>query len=127
MAFVGEAAAVAAGGAIGAVMRYGATALVTSWLPRGFPWGTLSVNVLGSLLMGMVFVLLVERGLPGSGGRLFFGVGLIGAFTTFSTFSLDAIALYEAGAGLRAGLYVLASVATCLLATLAGIIITRSF
>lgn len=127
MAFVGEAAAVATGGAIGAVMRYSVTALVTGWLPRGFPWGTLTVNVLGSLLMGVAFVLLVERAMPGSGWRLFFGVGVIGAFTTFSTFSLDAVALYEAGAGLRAALYVVASVTTCLLATLAGILITRSF
>lgn len=127
MAFVGEYLAVASGGAIGAALRYGATAAVHGVLPRAFPWGTLAVNVVGSLLIGVAFVLLVERSLPGSSPRLFFAVGVLGAFTTFSTFSLDTIALYEAGAGLQAAAYVLASVTTCLLATLTGILITRSF
>jgi CrcB protein len=127
MAFVGEYLAVAAGGAIGAVMRYGATVAAAHWLPRGFPWATLGVNVIGSLLMGAAFVLLVERGAATGVWRLFVTVGLLGAFTTFSTFSLDAIALYETGAGLRATVYIAASVVTCLLAALAGIFITRSF
>lgn len=127
MTFVGEYLAVAAGGAIGAMLRYGATAAVTHWLPRGFPWATLGVNVIGSLLMGVAFVLLVERGTVPAAWRLFLTVGLLGAFTTFSTFSLDALALYESGAGIRATLYIAVSVVTCLLATLAGIIITRSF
>jgi CrcB protein len=127
MAFLGEYLAVASGGAVGAMLRYGATATLDGVLPRAFPWGTLAVNVLGSLLMGVVFVLLVERSLPDSHLRLFFGVGLLGAFTTFSAFSLDTLALIETGASAQAAVYVLASVTACLLAALTGILITRSF
>jgi len=127
MAFFGEWTAVAAGGALGALMRHGATMAAAQWLPRGFPWGTLAVNVLGSLLMGVAFVLLVERGLVAPAWRVFFTVGLLGAFTTFSAFSMDALALFGTGATARAMLYILASVATCLAAALAGIIMARNF
>ncbi|MEX0430189.1 fluoride efflux transporter CrcB [Spiribacter insolitus] len=127
MALFGEWAAVAAGGALGALMRHGATMAAAQWLPRGFPWGTLIVNVLGSLLMGIAFVLLVERGLLAPAWRAFFTVGLLGAFTTFSAFSLDALALFGTGATARAVLYVLTSVITCLAAALAGIMLTRNF
>ena len=127
MAFFGEWVAVAAGGALGALMRHGATTAAAQWLPRGFPWGTLTVNVLGSLLIGVAFVLLVERGILAPAWRTFFTVGLLGAFTTFSAFSLDALALFGTGAAGRAVLYVLVSVVTCLAAALAGIMITRNF
>lgn len=127
MTLFGEWMAVAAGGALGALMRHGAMSAAAQWLPRGFPWGTLAVNVVGSLLMGIAFVLLVERGMLAPAWRAFFTVGLLGAFTTFSAFSLDALALYGTGAVARATLYVLTSVLTCLAAALAGIMITRSF
>jgi CrcB protein len=126
MAFFGEWAAVAAGGALGALMRHGTTLAVAQWLPRGLPWGTLAVNVLGSLMMGVAFVLLVERGLVAPAWRMFFTVGLLGAFTTFSAFSIDALTLFGTGATARAMLYIVASVATCLAACLAGIMLARN-
>ena len=80
---------------------------------------------LGSLLMGVLFVVLQSRGLP-EAWRLTLAVGLLGAFTTFSTFSLDTLALIEQGAVGRAVLYTLASVALCLGAAAVGIAVTRS-
>lgn len=80
---------VAAGGAIGATLRFAAS----TWIPRGgFPWATLAVNLLGSLLLGY----LLSAPL-GDGGRLFFAVGVLGAFTTLSTFSLETLDLLWAG------------------------------
>lgn len=117
--------AVAGGGAIGATMRYGAF-LWAERLPRGFPWGTLLVNVIGSVLIGIAFVLLVERGMLSPVWRSFITVGLLGAFTTFSAFSLDAVMLFNAGEVLRACFYILASVALCLMAAILAIMLTRS-
>lgn len=120
-----NAAAVAIGGALGALTRYWVSGVLYKQFGTAFPYGTLVVNVLGSLLMGVVFVLVQERGLP-EPWRLAVAVGLLGAFTTFSTFSLDALVLVEQGALVRAAVYVLASVMLCLLAAAAGILITRS-
>lgn len=117
--------AVAGGGAIGATMRYGAF-LWAERLPRGLPWGTLLVNVIGSVLIGIAFVLLVERGMLSPAWRSFVTVGLLGAFTTFSAFSLDAVMLFNAGEIIRAGLYILASVVLCLTAAMLAITLTRS-
>ncbi len=116
--------AVAVGGAAGALARYGLTTLVYRWLGTGFPYGTLCVNVLGSLLLGMVFVAAERRGL-GEPMRLALGVGLLGAFTTFSTFSMDTLVLLQQGQVVRAGLYVLVSVAVCLAAAGAGMMVMR--
>ncbi len=118
--------AVAVGGAAGAMMRHAATLGAARMLPGGFPWGTLLVNVTGSLLMGAVYVLLIERGLLPPVWRSFLAVGLLGAFTTFSAFSLDALALFEAGAPVRAAVYVVASVVVCILAAMAGIGLART-
>lgn len=79
---------VAAGGAIGALLRFAAS----TWIPRtGFPWATLLVNLVGSFLLGYLFL---GHGMD-HGPRLFFAVGLLGAFTTLSTFSVETVALLQ--------------------------------
>jgi len=118
--------AVAGGGAIGATARYGTFLWAERALPRGLPWGTLLVNIIGSLLIGIAFVLLVERGFLSPAWRQFFTVGLLGAFTTFSAFSLDAVMLFNAGEAVRAFAYVLTSVMVCILAAMLAIFLTRS-
>ena len=117
--------AIAGGGALGAVLRYGVSNSVYRLLGRDFPYGTLAVNILGSLLMGFLFVLFVERMMVSAEWRLGLLVGLLGAFTTFSTFSLEALALFDAGAPLKALLNIMASVVLCLVATWLGMIFGR--
>ena len=118
--------AVAAGGAIGAVLRFALVRWATHSLP-GFPWGTLAVNVLGSLAMGLLAVALMER-FPGSWGRLapFLMTGVLGGFTTFSAFSLDALFLIERGRLLAAVGYVAGSMGLAILALWAGLAIGRA-
>ena len=94
---------VAAGGAVGSVLRFGATLLAIRHLGFGFPWGTLAVNVTGSLAIGIVAALGVD-----GPWRLFLIPGLLGGFTTFSAFSLEAVLLWQRGWWLAA-LYVAAS------------------
>lgn len=121
--------AIALGGAFGAVFRALMINGVIRALPAHglvFPWGTLLVNVLGSALMGVVFVLAVERGALTETQRAFVMVGLLGAFTTFSTFSMDAISLIQQNALWQAGSYLLASVFICLLGTWLGMALTRA-
>lgn len=115
---------VALGGAIGATARYLTGAAAMRVMGPGFPWGTLTVNVVGSFLMGALVVLLAER----LDNRLahFFMTGLLGGFTTFSAFSLDALVLYERGAVGTAALYVLTSVLLSLLAIGLGLLLSRS-
>jgi CrcB protein len=118
---------VAAGGAVGAVLRYLATTFMHGWLGRGFPWGTLSVNVVGSLLMGVCFVWLSEHGSAqrAADARLWLMTGVLGGFTTYSAFSLETLALLEAGLPYRALYNVAASVAGCLAAVAAGMWLAR--
>ena len=94
--------AIALGGSIGAVMRYLASTGLYSLVGRAFPYGTLLVNVLGSLLMGFLFVLLVERLAVSVEWRAVVLIGMLGAFTTFSTFSMETLALLEEGEGIKA-------------------------
>lgn len=117
--------AIAAGGAIGALLRYWVSIGVHAMVGRQFPYGTLTVNVLGSLLMGLLFVLLVERMDVGSIWRAALLVGLLGAFTTFSTFSIETINLVEEGAYTRALLNVMLSVVLCIAAAWVGVKIGR--
>ncbi|NBC49880.1 MAG: fluoride efflux transporter CrcB [Gammaproteobacteria bacterium] len=117
--------AIAGGGALGAVARFGLSNGVYRWLGRDFPWGTLTVNALGSFMMGLLFVLLLERGPLAPELRAAVIVGFLGAFTTFSTFSLETLVLVEQGEPLRALLNILASVLICLLACWGGIVIAR--
>jgi crcB protein len=122
---VNQVLAIAAGGAIGAVMRFGVSSAVYTWLGRGFPWGTLAVNLLGSLAMGFLSVFMLERLALGSEWRAFVLVGLLGAFTTFSTFSIETLNLMQEALYGRALLNVLASVTACVAAAFAGVILAR--
>lgn len=117
--------AIAIGGAIGALLRFFMSNGVYKMLGRDFPYGTLAVNVFGSLLIGVLFILLIEKMAVAAEWRVGLLVGLIGAFTTFSTFSLETFSLLENGAFLRAGLNVFLSVVLCLAATWLGISIGR--
>jgi CrcB protein len=116
---------IASGGAVGAVMRYGASLGVYSMLGRGFPYGTLFVNVLGSLLMGFLSIVMLERFNVGPEWRAAILVGLLGSFTTFSTFSIETLNLLEQGDFTRAILNMLLSVSVCLIAVWFGIILGR--
>jgi CrcB protein len=106
---VGTAIAVGLGGAVGALLRYGLVSLVHARTTSPFPWGTLAVNLLGAFLLGVVYAALDRGHLPQE-LQAHLAVGLLGSFTTFSTFSLDALRLLESGAWLRAGAYLLGSV-----------------
>ncbi|MAU44857.1 MAG: fluoride efflux transporter CrcB [Yangia sp.] len=115
---------VALGGALGASARYLTGVAMTSLMGRGFPWGTLAVNILGSFLMGLLVVALANL----SATRLapFFAVGFLGGFTTFSSFSLDVATLYERGDVTLALGYVAVSVAVSIAALFAGLLIARN-
>ncbi|MBM5812705.1 MAG: fluoride efflux transporter CrcB [Gammaproteobacteria bacterium] len=117
--------AIAIGGAIGSVSRYLAGAAVHAWLPRTFPWGTLAVNVTGSLLIGLLWAWLAGRGPAAEPLRALLIIGLLGGFTTFSSFSLETLLLIGQHGWLRAGAYVLASVALCLAGCRAGLVLAR--
>ena len=116
---------IAAGGATGAVLRYLASTAVHTVLGRGFPYGTLAVNVTGSFVMGLLFVFLIERLDAAIEWRAGLLIGLLGAFTTFSSFSIETLNLIEAGAHLKAGVNVLLSVSLCILFCWMGMIFGR--
>ena len=114
---------VALGGAIGASARYLTSVGAVRILGAGFPWGTLAVNVIGSFLMGLLVVILAQR----DETRLapFLLTGILGGFTTFSAFSLDAMALYERGETMLAAFYVGASVILSLSALALAMVVAR--
>ncbi|WP_200387399.1 fluoride efflux transporter CrcB [Thiocapsa imhoffii] len=117
---------IAAGGALGALARYGMSNAVYAVLGRGFPWGTLAVNVLGSFLMGLLFVLFLERFNLAPEWRSAILIGVLGAFTTFSTFSIETLNLLEQGAMLAAFWNMVLSVWLCVLVCWAGVLLGRS-
>lgn len=116
---------IAAGGAIGALMRYWVSSSIHVLFGRGFPYGTLTVNVLGSLVMGVLYILFLERMSVSPEVRGALLVGFLGAFTTFSTFSIETVNLIEQADFLKAGLNMLLSVSACVLACWAGVILGR--
>jgi CrcB protein len=116
---------IAAGGAFGAVLRYGASVGVYSLLGRGFPYGTLFVNVSGSLLMGVLSVIMLERFDIDPEWRAAVLVGVLGSFTTFSTFSFETLNLLEQGEVMRAMANIVLSVFVCLFAVWFGVLIGR--
>lgn len=118
-------AAIAGAGAIGALMRFWMSGWVYGLFGRDFPYGTLAVNVAGSLLMGVSFVLLVERLGSAPEWRALVMIGFLGAFTTFSTFSLETVQLLEGGAVGRAMINVITSVVLCVGAAWLGIVLGR--
>jgi len=116
---------VALGGAGGAVSRYLLANWIHEWWEGHVPIGTLLVNVLGSLLIGVFYVMVVEKGLVHPDWRGVLIVGFLGAFTTFSTFSLETVQLFEAGRTMHALAYMLASTLLCVLAAGVAIQLTR--
>lgn len=116
---------IAAGGALGALLRFWMSGAVYAWLGRGFPYGTLAVNVLGSLLMGFLYILMLERMSLGPEWRAFVLVGLLGAFTTFSTFSIETLNLLQQADYLKAVLNMAVSVLACVAAALLGVMLAR--
>lgn len=120
-----QALAIAAGGAIGALMRYWVSTAMYAWLGRGFPWGTLSVNVLGSFTMGILYILLLERLSSGPEVRAFLLIGFLGAFTTFSTFSIETLNLLENAQIGKALLNAAGSVVICIAAAWLGVALGR--
>ena len=120
---------VAIGGAFGAALRYQAGRALTGWIGAptviAFPFPTLIVNALGSLLMGLLAAWLFRGGAEVDQLRLLIGVGLLGGFTTFSAFSYELVVLIERGELLFAGLYAFLSVALGVIGLMAGLFIVR--
>jgi fluoride exporter len=119
-------AAVAAFGAIGCVARYLLSLGMVRWLGEAFPWGTMAANVIGSFLLGAIMELWGTRRMFGVEGRVALGTGLMGGFTTYSSFNYETIRLFEQGATLRAGAYVGATVFVCLVAGALGVLAARA-
>ncbi len=117
--------AVAAGGMIGSVARYLVGIQATRWFGHGFPYGTLAVNILGSFAMGVLVELMALAWNASLPARLFLTVGVLGGFTTFSSFSLDVVVLFERKAWLACALYLAASVTVSILALFAGLALMR--
>ena len=114
---------VALGGALGASGRYLTNVAVMRVIGMGFPWGTIIVNIVGSFLMGALVVVLAHKN--GTHLAPFLMTGVLGGFTTFSAFSLDALTLFERGDTGVAAAYVLASVLLSLVAIVAGMALFR--
>ena len=117
---------VALGGALGALARYGISGWVYDRMGENFPWGTLVVNVVGCLALGLVIRWLQVSAVSPE-VRPFLTIGLLGAFTTFSTFSFETVALLQEGQWLRAGLYMGGSVVLGLIAMVAGMALVTAF
>lgn len=117
---------VALGGALGACARHLLTQLTVLWLGKGFPFGTLLVNVVGAFLAGVGYALFAHGWLPNSPWRALISTGLLGAFTTFSTFSLDAVLLLQQGAWAKVGLYITCNVGCCLLLAWLGMQVVKT-
>jgi CrcB protein len=115
-----------AGGGLGAMLRYLLSAWVDQRMVSAFPWGTLTVNFIGSLLIGLIAHHIQQRDLATPTLQLFLITGTLGAFTTFSTFSLETYRLIEAGRLPLAAASVLGSVLVCLIAVAIGIQLARS-
>jgi CrcB protein len=112
------------GGGLGAMARHGVNRAGLALMGPGFPWWTLAVNVAGSLAIGLLAGLFGALE-TGHNARLFLVTGFLGGFTTFSAFSLDALTLWERGAQLQAGLYILSSIILSLAAAALGLMLSR--
>ncbi|HET7847559.1 MAG TPA: fluoride efflux transporter CrcB [Pseudolabrys sp.] len=116
-----------AGGGLGAALRHGFNVLFTRWLGTAFPYATLFENATGSLVMGLLAATFAFKGDMPQHLRLFLTTGILGGYTTFSTFSLDTAVLYERGEVGTAALYVLLSMALSIGGLFAGLAAVRSF
>ena len=113
------------GSGLGGMMRHGVGLLSLRLFGPAFPYGTLGINIIGSALMGLVVALFAHLDSPHPGARLFLTTGIIGGFTTFSTFSLDTAALWERGQHVAAVLYVVASVTVSIAALFVAMHLAR--
>ena len=119
---------VAIGGACGACLRFFISQLVLNMLGKGFPYATLAVNILGSLLMGVLYGFLEHGTLELTIHRTLIGIGFLGALTTFSTFSLDSLLLIQQGDFIKAGMNIVLNVVFCILAAAFGMyLITHKY
>ena len=116
---------VALGGAIGAVSRYWISSFVYQAVGGAFPWAILTVNVLGCAILGVLIELMALAWSPSEHLRAFLTVGLLGALTTFSAFSLEVVLMLERGDWLNAMLYILLSVVLCVGATIATMALVK--
>ena len=114
------------GAGVGGAIRHGMNIWVARWLGSGFPFHTLIINIVGSLVMGLVASWFAERGHETSHVRLFLTTGILGGFTTFSAFSLDAVLLWERHEPLLAALYVGGSLVGALAGLVLGLWIVRT-
>lgn len=114
------------GGGLGAALRHGINIASTRALGAGFPYGTLLINITGSLIMGLIAGWFALKGDASQGWRLFLTTGILGGYTTFSAFSLDAALLYERGEVGAAAIYVIASVVLSIAGLFAGLALVRS-
>ena len=117
--------AVAIGGALGSMARYALRAWIFDVSSHKFPYATLTVNVIGSFVMGILFVIIVEKAALPAEMRSLLMIGFLGAFTTFSAFSLDALGLWQNGHVFLSLVYMLATVVLCLVAISSAIWLTR--
>lgn len=116
---------IAAGGATGALLRFWVSTSTHALLGTNFPYGTLTVNVGGSLVMGILYVFLFERMDVNPELRAALTIGLLGAFTTFSTFSIETLNLIEAGEQLKAGANMLLSLSLSIVGCWFGLVLGR--
>ncbi|HZK55828.1 MAG TPA: fluoride efflux transporter CrcB [Desulfosporosinus sp.] len=116
---------IALGGALGAISRYGIGIWISGKWNQGFPLHTFLINISGAFLLGFINILLLERYTISPLWRLGIGVGFLGAFTTFSTFSFEVISLFEAGSFYTAGLYTLLSVVVGFSGVALGVALAR--
>ncbi|MGE5271575.1 MAG: fluoride efflux transporter CrcB [Thiohalocapsa sp.] len=118
--------AIAIGGTLGCWARYGVTVLIQRLWGAAFPYATLSINVLGSFLMGFLFIVTLERLTVEPHVRIGILTGFLGGFTTFSTFSMEALLLAQQGEAAKSALYIALSVGLGLIAAFAGAYIARN-
>jgi len=118
--------AIAIGGALGALGRYFITGYIQNLTGNQFPWGTLSVNILGCALLGVLLAVISNTWSPSAEIRSFFIVGLMGALTTFSAFSFEVVLMVEKGQWLTAITYIVLSVLCCVGATMGTMLATRA-
>jgi CrcB protein len=116
---------IATGGAVGACLRFFCTGLVDSWFGKALPFGTLAVNIIGSFLLAVLYGF-IERGeLAEQPYRALIGVGMLGALTTFSTFTIETLTLLENGLWIKALANILLNVCACLLAAWLALELTK--